>query len=72
MATIEPQDLLELAKIVFWLVIVPTFGYLDYYTQIRPYFLSNHGGYLTGFIDGIIVSLSILVFMCYLFSLILV
>ena len=37
---------------LFWFLFVPVFAVLSYYTQIRPYFLTIHGEYITGVVDG--------------------
>ncbi|UCE29226.1 MAG: hypothetical protein JSV85_00340 [Candidatus Bathyarchaeota archaeon] len=56
------------AKKIFWFIIVPFFGYLGYYSQIRPYFLAQHGEYGCGFVDGLVFTLSALVIAVYLMS----
>jgi len=56
------------AKKIFWFIIVPFFNYLGYYSQIRPYFLAQHGEYGCGFADGLVFTLTILVLNLYLTS----
>lgn len=56
------QDVLEwLVKKLFWFLFVPVLTVLSYYTQIRPFLLDNHGEYITGFVDGALLSFSILI-----------
>lgn len=69
MLDINGREIVEwLAKKIFWFILVPYFGYLSYYTQIRPYFLSKHGEYMTGFFDGITLILSFFVFGLYVIA----
>ena len=56
------------AKKIFWFIIVPFFSYLGYYSQIRPYFLAQHGEYGCGFVDGLVFTLTVLVLNLYLTS----
>jgi len=56
------------AKKIFWFIIAPFFSYLGYYSQIRPYFLIQHGEYGCGFVDGLVFTLSVLVLTLYLTS----
>jgi len=57
-----------LAWKLFWFVFVPVMGILSYYTQIRPYVLLNHGVYVTGFMDGAVFMISILIFALWVIS----
>ena len=57
-----------LAKKMFWFIIVPFFGYLDYYSQIRPFFLAQHGESGCGSVAGLVFALSALVLAVYLMS----
>jgi len=56
------------AKKIFWFIIVPFFSYLSYYSQIRPYFLAQHGEYVCGFVDGLVFTLSVIVLTLYFTS----
>ena len=57
-----------LVRKLFWFVFVPVMGMLSYYTQIRPYVLLNHGIYVTGFMDGAVFMISILIFALWVIS----
>jgi len=57
-----------LVKKLFWFVFVPVMSILSYYTQIRPYILVNYGLYITGFMDGALFMISILIFALWVIS----
>ena len=56
------------ARKLFWFFFVPTMSLLGYYTQIRPYFLENHGLYSLGFTDGVLTIVSFLILVLWLVS----
>ena len=42
----------SIVRKLIWFLFVPVFTILSYYTQVRPYFLTMHGEYVTGLVDG--------------------
>ena len=49
-----------------WKFLLTLFLYLSYFTEIKSYFQANFGQYVTGFIDGVVVSISCFVLVLYL------
>jgi len=56
------------ASKLFWFFFIPVMSLLGYYTQIRPYILENHGLHSTGFTDGVLTTVSLLILVLWLIS----
>lgn len=62
------EDLEWFARKIFAFIVVPFFGYLGYYTQVRPYIISQHGDYCVGITDAVLIVLSLLVVLFFVCS----
>ena len=60
----DAEPLRKLFKLIIWLLF-PLFGYLGYFVEVRTYLLSNFGSYALGFMDCLIVILSLLAILLY-------
>jgi hypothetical protein len=60
----KAKFLKEVSERISWLVVM-LFGYLGYFADVRPYFLVHQGAYYAGFLDGVIVAITITAFFLY-------
>jgi hypothetical protein len=60
----EEQIFLSLCKSIAWFL-VTLLTYLGYITEIRPHFAIMFGAYFLGLLDGIVLSLTIVVLCFY-------
>jgi hypothetical protein len=63
----KAKFLKEVSQRITWLVVM-LMGYLGYYADVRPYFLVHQGAYYAGFLDGVIVAITLTAFLLYSLS----
>jgi hypothetical protein len=65
--TPKEKVLIEISKKIVKFIAL-FFAYLGYYAGVRPYFLVNHGSYSTGFLDGLVVAITLFAVLFYISS----
>ena len=59
--------LTEITRKMIWLLVM-LFGYLGYFAEIRQYFEVNYGFYITGILDGVVLTTTLFTFFIYIVS----
>ena len=57
----------ELASVLFWVILV-VFNFLEYMVAVRPFIKKKYGTHVSGFFDGVIVTLLIMALAFYVES----